>query len=99
MSTIALSEDGNHLSFSGDKLSGEGISADDKEQLQMEGLNRITEGDNVVSNSLGQMGYKAHQDGWSPCTGLGSPNGEKLLAELLNVPGLISSASEVTEKI
>lgn len=72
---------------------------DENEKLRLEGLNRVTEGDNIVSNTLGQMGYKAHQDGWSPCTGLGSPNGEKLLQEFRNTPNLISTASDVAEKV
>jgi kumamolisin len=42
------------------------------------GLQRVTYGNNRLSNG---PGYKARKN-WDPCTGLGTPNGEKLLERL-----------------
>ena len=54
------------------------------------GLNEVVKGNNIVSNSLGQMGYLARQKGWSPCAGLGSPNGEELLNDIKTLPKIVS---------
>lgn len=43
------------------------------------GLRDVTTGDNKVGDQ--RIGYNARK-GWDPCTGLGSPDGEKLLAVL-----------------
>lgn len=45
-------------------------------------LNDITQGDNIAAGS--SLGYRAGP-GWDACTGLGSPNGRRLLA-LLGAP-------------
>lgn len=54
------------------------------------GLKLVTKGNNIVSNSLGQMGYLARQKGWSPCAGLGSPNGLELLNDIKTLPKVIA---------
>ena len=53
------------------------------------GLRDVTNGDNKVGDQL--IGYNARQ-GWDPCTGLGSPDGDKLLA-VLDGSSMGSSAS------
>ncbi|MBI1305768.1 MAG: S8 family serine peptidase [Bacteroidetes bacterium] len=60
-------------------------------EFQFKGLNPISEGDNIVSNEMVLMGYRAKQNDWSPCGGLGSPNGSELLDELRKLPDLIAN--------
>ena len=49
--------------------------------------NDIVSGDNSV---FGVQGYSA-APGWDPCTGLGSPNGAKILAILQGTPASVAA--------